>query len=133
MSYFTYGQYFPFWSHSKELRKMCLVSTSWERAWLAEGNSSTHVIWGQLRIFSFLSDAGQFGANQAYSAVMATIIALLERNWRKKLFFVIVAALGILWAVTFGYTRSDHHSVCRICCLFPSSQELENNYFRDSF
>lgn len=66
----------------------------WERAWLAEGNSSTHVIWGQLRIFSFLSDAGQFGANQAYSAVMATIIALLEKNWRKKLFFLVVAALG---------------------------------------
>ncbi len=66
----------------------------WEQAWLAEGNSSTHIIWGQLRIFSFLSDAGQFGANQAYSAVIATIIFLVEKDFRKKVFFLIVALLG---------------------------------------
>lgn len=66
----------------------------WEQAWLNEGNASTHVLFGKLRIFSFLSDAGQFGANQGYSGVMATVLALNEKKWRKKLFFAIVAVFG---------------------------------------
>jgi hypothetical protein len=68
---------------------------SFEQAWLDSGAATTHVLFGKLRIFSFLSDAGQFGANQAYSAVVATIIAMLEKDWRKKIFFVLVALLGI--------------------------------------
>jgi hypothetical protein len=67
---------------------------AWERAWLNEGGAVTHIINGKLRIFSFMSDAGQFGANQAYSAVMATIILFVENNWRKRIFFLLVALLG---------------------------------------
>jgi len=66
----------------------------YEKAWLDEGAAVTHVLFGKLRIFSFLSDAGQFGANQAYSAVVATIISIAEKDWRKKLFFILVAVLG---------------------------------------
>jgi hypothetical protein len=33
----------------------------------------THVLFGKLRIFPFLSDAGNFGANQAYSGVVANL------------------------------------------------------------
>jgi O-antigen ligase len=68
---------------------------SYEQAWLDSGGAITHVIFGKLRIFSFMSDAGQFGANQAYSAVVAAIVALIEKDWRKKLFFILVAILGI--------------------------------------
>ncbi len=68
---------------------------SYEQAWLDGGGAITHIIFGKLRIFSFLSDAGQFGANQAYSAVVAAIVALVEKDWRKKLFFILVAILGI--------------------------------------
>jgi hypothetical protein len=68
---------------------------SYEKAWLDTGGAITHVIFGKLRIFSFMSDAGQFGANQAYSAVVAFIIATVEKDFRKKLFFIIVAVLGI--------------------------------------
>ncbi|MDX5320119.1 MAG: O-antigen ligase domain-containing protein, partial [Bacteroidota bacterium] len=32
-----------------------------ERAWLDAGASTTHILHGRLRVFSFLSDAGQFG------------------------------------------------------------------------
>lgn len=67
---------------------------SWERAWLNEGGAVTHIIFGKLRIFSFLSDAGQFGANQAYSAVMATIVLFVEKKWWKRIFFLLVALLG---------------------------------------
>ena len=37
----------------------------WEKAWLDAGNAQTHILFGKLRAFSFMSDAGQFGANQA--------------------------------------------------------------------
>lgn len=66
----------------------------WEKAWLDAGAAETHILFGKLRIFSFLSDAGQFGANQAYSAVVATIIALSVKSRRSKIFCIIIAVLG---------------------------------------
>ncbi len=67
---------------------------SYEKAWLDGGGAVTHIIYGKLRIFSFLSDAGQFGANQAYTAVVATIVSLVQKDWRLKLFFIVVAIFG---------------------------------------
>ena len=66
----------------------------WEKAWLDAGAAETHILFGKLRIFSFLSDAGQFGANQAYSAVVATILAMTFKDNRHKIFFISVAVLG---------------------------------------
>lgn len=74
----------------------------WEQAWLDEGNASTHVLFGKLRVFSFLSDAGQFGANQGYSAVMATILLLNQKEWYKKLFFIVVALTGFYGLIISG-------------------------------
>jgi hypothetical protein len=74
----------------------------WEQAWLDEGNYKTHVLFGKLRVFSFLSDAGQFGANQAYSAVVATIVAMSQTKWKSKLFFVIVALAGFYGMIISG-------------------------------
>ena len=68
---------------------------SYEQAWLDGGAAITHVLFGKLRIFSFLSDAGQFGANQAYSAVVMGILAMVEKDFLKKLFYIFVAILGI--------------------------------------
>ena len=67
----------------------------WEKAWLDSGGAITHIIFGQLRIFSFMSDAGQFGANQGFTGVTFLIISFAEKNFRKKLFYLIVALLGI--------------------------------------
>jgi hypothetical protein len=66
----------------------------WERAWLNEGNYKTHILFGKLRVFSFLSDAGQFGANQAYTGVMATILTLAVKGLKQKIFFITVAVLS---------------------------------------
>lgn len=74
----------------------------WEQAWLNEGNYKTHVLFGKLRAFSFLSDAGQFGANQAYSAVVATIVAMSQTKWRSKLFFIVVALAGFYGMIISG-------------------------------
>ena len=68
---------------------------SYEQAWLDGGAAITHVLFGKLRIFSFLNDAGQFGANQAYSAVVAGIVAMVEKDFLKKVFYIVVAVLGI--------------------------------------
>ncbi|MCX6306818.1 MAG: O-antigen ligase family protein [Bacteroidetes bacterium] len=67
----------------------------WEKAWLDAGAYSTHIIFGKLRVFSFLSDAGQFGANQAYTGVVFIILSLGEKNIRRKLFFIFVGLMGI--------------------------------------
>ena len=63
----------------------------WEKAWLDGGASITHVLFGRLRVFSFFSDAGQFGANQAYSGVVFAIIAAVTKKKRDKLFFIVVS------------------------------------------
>jgi hypothetical protein len=74
----------------------------WEQAWLNEGNYKTHILFGKLRVFSFFSDAGQFGGNQAYSAVVATIVSMCQKEWRSKLFFIIVALFGFYGMIISG-------------------------------
>ncbi|MDO9512332.1 MAG: O-antigen ligase family protein [Bacteroidales bacterium] len=65
-----------------------------EKAWLDGGGSLTHILFGKLRIFSFYSDAGQFGANQGYTGVVFSILAFATKNRRQKIFYIIVALLG---------------------------------------
>jgi hypothetical protein len=40
-----------------------------EQEWLNE-EVTKHIFSGKLRVFSFFSDAGQFGANQGYTGVV---------------------------------------------------------------
>jgi hypothetical protein len=65
-----------------------------EQSWLDNGAAQTHVLFGKLRIFSFFSDAGNFGANQGYSAVVAIIYSLTKKGL-PKLFFITVGILGL--------------------------------------
>ena len=65
-----------------------------EQAWLDEGAAKTHVLFGKLRIFSFLPDAGNFGANQGYSAVVAIIYSMTKKGL-PKIFFITVGVLGL--------------------------------------
>jgi len=66
----------------------------WEKAWLDGGASLTHILFGKLRVFSFYSDAGQFGAAQAHAGVVASIIFLHAKERKEKIFFGIVALAG---------------------------------------
>jgi hypothetical protein len=64
-----------------------------EQVYLAE-NAKTHLLWGKLRVFSFYSDAGQFGASQAHIALIALILALGPfKTWKRLL---LAAAAGML-------------------------------------
>lgn len=76
----------------------------WEQAWLDRGAYTTHVLFGKLRIFSFMSDAGQFGANQAYSGVVFLILSLKQPSVKRRLFFLIAGLFGI-WGMFLSGTR----------------------------
>lgn len=66
-----------------------------EQLWLDNGGAAQHMIWGQLRIFSFYSDAGQFGAAQGHAGIVFAILALAEKKLRLKLFYAIVSVMGL--------------------------------------
>ncbi len=80
----------------KGIMQMTIGVDPVEKAWLSGPAGQTHIIFGHLRAFSFMTDAGQFGANQAYSAVVATIVAFAEKDLRRRIFFLAVAALGFV-------------------------------------
>ncbi len=66
-----------------------------EQQWLNEGGAVTHMLFGKLRVFSFYTDAGQFGASQGQAGVVFGILALHVKNAKLKLFYLVVALAGI--------------------------------------
>lgn len=76
-----------------------------EQAFLDGGGRITHVLWGQLRVFSFYSDAGQFGASQAHIGLVSLVLAMGPFKWWKRVLLFIAAALlfyGMLISGTRG-------------------------------
>ena len=66
-----------------------------EQKWMDGGAYDTHLLFGKLRVFSFLSDAGQFGASQAQAFVVGSIIAYETKNLKKRIFFGLMAITGL--------------------------------------
>lgn len=77
----------------------------WEQAWLDAGSDNTHIIFGKLRIFSFMSDAGQFGGAQAHSGVIFAILAWHEKKSRKWKFFYAIVSLISFYGMMISGTR----------------------------
>jgi len=78
----------------------------WEKVWLYQpGNRSTHILFGQLRVFSFFSDAGTYGGTMGYFGVMFAILGIHEDAKRKKIFYYFVA-LTSLFGMLISGTRS---------------------------
>ncbi len=75
-----------------------------EKAWLDAGNASTHILHGKLRVFSFYSDAGQFGAAMAHAGLVALILALAPGSWLKRGIFSILG-LFFLYGMAISGTR----------------------------
>nr|WP_315172271.1 O-antigen ligase family protein [uncultured Flavobacterium sp.] len=72
-----------------------------EQAWLDAGANQTHVLFGKLRVFSFFSDAGQFGGNQGYTGVVAIIYAMTKKGFA-KVFLIVVGVLGLYGMIISG-------------------------------
>ena len=71
----------------KGMMQLYLGVDSAEQAWLNAGGAETHILFGKLRVFSFFSDAGQFGANQGFSGVVAIIYSMTKKGF-PKIFFL---------------------------------------------
>jgi len=66
----------------------------WEQIWLDEVGGVTHILWGNLRAFSFFSDAGQFGAAQGQIGIVAMIMFFYEKKLKTRIFWFIVFIAG---------------------------------------
>jgi hypothetical protein len=66
----------------------------WEQKWINAGAYTTHILFGKLRVFSFYSDAGQFGAAQAHAGLVGTILFLHTKLFKERLLFGIMAIAG---------------------------------------
>jgi len=72
--------------------KQYILGTDWaEDHWLyVENHHEEHILFGKLRVFSFYSDAGQFGASQAMMALVSGIIVISPGKLRFRIFSLIV-------------------------------------------
>ena len=85
------------------LKQLYLGLSPGEQTYL-DANAKTHLLWGKLRVFSFYSDAGQFGASQAHIALIAIILALGPfEKWKRLL--LATAALILLVGMLISGTR----------------------------
>lgn len=71
---------------------------------LAYGGAQTHIVFGRLRIFSFYSEAAQFGASQAHIGLMAMILALGPIKKKYKVILLVASAL-MLYGMLLSGTR----------------------------
>ena len=78
--------------------------TEGEQRWLDEGGKITHVLFGRLRIFSFYSDAGQFGAAMAHTCLSAFLLAIGPYPNREKYFYWFVTAV-CFWGYALSGSR----------------------------
>lgn len=88
------------------IQQLYLGVSDMEQLWLDAGSSKTHVLWGRLRVFSFFSDAGQFGASQAQVGLICMILAIGPFLWWKKL-LIGIAGLLILYGMLISGTRGS--------------------------
>jgi hypothetical protein len=87
------------------MRQLLFGVDAAEQQWLNEGNASTHILFGKLRVFSFYSDAGQFGASQGHVGLIGLIIALgSAMPWKQRIAYGL-AGLACLWGMMVSGTR----------------------------
>jgi hypothetical protein len=73
-----------------------------ENGWLEAGGKTTHVLAGQLRAFSFFSDAGQFGVTMAYAAFLSLMMALAPNKLSVKFLYILAFIVCIIGMGTSG-------------------------------
>jgi len=102
----TLCAWFTLLAVAKGLMQKYMGVDRWEQVWLNQpGNRSTHILFGQLRVFSFYSDAGTFGGSMGYFGVIFTVLGIHEDVKRRKYFYYIVA-IAALYAMLISGTRS---------------------------
>lgn len=68
-----------------------------EYRWLwDENHHEEHILHGVLRVFSFYSDAGQFGASQAMMAMLMGILALGPFSLSRRILYAVLAVVFLM-------------------------------------
>ena len=75
-----------------------------EKRWLAQGGYVTHVLFGQLRAFSFYSDAGQFGSAMGHISISCFVFFTGPYSIKKKLVFFVLFVF-FFWGYLISGTR----------------------------
>lgn len=88
----------------KGLQQLYIGPDAAEQFWLDTVGAVTHILFGELRIFSFFSDAGQFGAAQGAAGIVGLLVALNIKGVGNKIFFTIMGIMG-LWGMMISGTR----------------------------
>ncbi|WP_316749081.1 O-antigen ligase family protein [Pedobacter gandavensis] len=86
------------------LKQMYIGLSPGEQKFLDDGAANTHLIWGKLRVFSFYSDAGQFGASQAHIGLITLILCLGPFKWWKKA-LLFIASMIMIYGMLISGTR----------------------------
>lgn len=75
------------------IKQLKIGLSAGDQAFLDGGGNLTHMLDGQLRIFSFY-DAAQFGPLMALASLVAVILAAGLKSWRKKIILIVIAVLA---------------------------------------
>jgi O-antigen ligase len=86
------------------MKQLYLGTDEAENRWLAAGAYKTHILFGKLRVFSYYTEAGQFGASQAELSIMCIILATGPHKMPKKIFYLI-AGLLMFYGMLISGTR----------------------------
>lgn len=94
--FFRLWAIFSIFAIIKGLMQKYIGVDAFEQAWLDEGNDSTHLLFGKLRVFSYYSDAGQFGAAMGHAGVVFSILGWHEeKSIKRKILYLTVGILGL--------------------------------------
>jgi len=73
-----------------------------EKSWLALGYFKQHILFGILRVFSFYTDTGQFGAAEAHTLTTSMILLINEKRKNRIILYLITAILSFLGMMISG-------------------------------
>ncbi len=88
----------------KGLMQVYIGLDAGEQFWIDTIGGITHIVNGRLRIFSFFSDAGQFGAAQGAAGIVGILVFISVKGRGNKIFFLIMGIMG-LWGMMLSGTR----------------------------
>lgn len=87
------------------IKQLFIGTDAAENRWLAAGAYKTHILNGKLRIFSFYTEAAQFGCSMAQIAIMGIILATGPYSFTKKICYAIIGMIAF-YAMLISGTRS---------------------------
>jgi cell division protein FtsW (lipid II flippase) len=87
------------------MKQLFIGVSKTEQAWLDAGAYTTHILFGKLRVFSYFTDAAQFGASQAHMGFVYMVFALAEKESTKRKIIYLLGGLISLYGMIISGSR----------------------------